>query len=92
MEVAEGNASNRRNKPPDSEIVSLVDSSSPSPTLEPKSDEETDVGDSNNASRETNGGTDGGERGSRRQMLRRTSIESDVSLLSHESDDTPLLP
>ena len=61
-------------------------------TLEPKSDDEQEGGDSSNSPpsasqspQTTNANL------SRRQVLRRSSVDSDVSLLSRESDDAPLL-
>lgn len=95
VEVGDGvNVAFRRNpnKPPEvesSESQSLNDIAD-NQAIEPKSDDETEfppshlTGPSSPATERDNV--------SQRQPLRRTSTESDVSLLSRDSDDALLVP
>lgn len=87
----ENSVSFRRNpnKPPET-TPSEGDQSSNTVTLEPKSDDEsTNCTDQQHSSAADETQTNNSQ--SRRQALRRSSIDSDVSLLSRDSDDAPLL-
>lgn len=86
------------NKPPETtHSQSLPDQDNPSNiTLDPKSDDETADGEggelrSTSVVNETDETQTNSSSQSRRHTLRRSSIDSDVSLLSRESDDAPLL-
>lgn len=106
MEVGDENSVSYRrnpNKPPESSTDTNPDNIQPLlpdlmdntavVTLEPKSDDEQEGGDGDGDSppsasdspQTTNANM------SRRQVLRRSSVDSDASLLSRDSDDVPLL-